>query len=114
LLGDYVPIFLERFVLPVLAAATITVIALNPLRFDRQQRISLLVAVLAFAYFVGYTIHKNRSGAGQTTPQAVEIPKKTGDARTTGPKSPAVTGDNNKINYDQSSPKVQKPTKKKE
>lgn len=93
-------IFLERFVLPVLAGAVITVIVLNPFKLDRQQRISLLVCVLAAAYFVGYTVYKSNSPMHGAAPM-VETPKKSGDATTTGPKSPAVTGDGNKINYDQ-------------
>jgi hypothetical protein len=33
-------------------------IILNPLKFDWQQRISLFVAVSAFAYFLAHTVHK--------------------------------------------------------
>ena len=40
-----VPVFLERFILPVLAAAIVTVIVLNPLKFDWQQQVSLAIAV---------------------------------------------------------------------
>jgi hypothetical protein len=110
-----VHLFLERFVLPILATTVITVIALNPLKFDVRQRVSLCVAVLAFAYFVGHSLQKNRSVPVQATPQAVEIPQRTGDATTTGPNSPAVTGDNNKVIYVQPAPKDQKaPPKKKE
>jgi hypothetical protein len=110
-----VPVFLEKFVLPILAAAILTVIALNPFNLDSKQRISLLVAVVALAYFIGHTIYKRVPGSGQPTPQAVEIPKRTtGDATTTGPNSPAVTGDNNKIIYGQPPPKDQKAPKKKE
>jgi hypothetical protein len=53
-----VPVFLERFVLPVLATALIGVIVLNPFRFDWQQQLSLAIAVVAFAYFVGHSVHK--------------------------------------------------------
>jgi hypothetical protein len=49
----------------------IGVIVLNPLKFDRIQQGSLAIAVVAFAYFVGHTIHlaNNRSRMGDTQPQ---------------------------------------------
>ena len=50
--------FLDRVVLPVLTASLLGVIVLNPLKFDWHQRISLLIAVLAFGYFVAHTLHK--------------------------------------------------------
>jgi hypothetical protein len=96
------PVFLERFVLPVLVAVVVTVIVLNPFKFDRQQRISLLVCVLAAAYFVGHTLHKRNSAPMRGATPVADAPKKTGDATTNGPQSPAVTGDGNKITYDQS------------
>ncbi len=54
------PIFLERFVLPVLATSVITVILFNPFKWDLQQRISAFVLVLALAYFVGHTLTKKK------------------------------------------------------
>ena|ERR1022692_637855 len=66
----YMPIFLERFVLPVLATSVITVILLNPFKWDWQQRVSILVFVFALAYFVGHTLTKKRP---LVTP-LVEIP----------------------------------------
>lgn len=108
------PIFLERFVLPVLAAVLITVIVLNPFKLDRQQVISLLICVLAAAYFVGHTLSKRNLAATHGAAPMVDAPKRTGDATTYGPKSPAVTGDGNKINYDQLPPpeKKSEPPKK--
>ncbi len=110
------PIFLERFVLPVLAAAVIAVIVLNPLKLDRQQRISLLVCVLASAYFVGYTLYKRNSVPTHGAAPMVGAPRRTGDATTNGSQSPAVTGDGNKINYAQSPdpPKKSEPSKRSE
>src|SRR5712692_5211100 len=55
-----VPVFLERFLLPVLAAVLIGVILLNPFKFDRQQQGSLAVAVIALAYFVSRTVHRTK------------------------------------------------------
>ncbi len=102
------PIFLERFILPLLVAAVIPVIVLNPFKLDRQQRISLLVCVLAGAYFVGHTLYMRNSAPTPGAAPKVEGPKKTGDATTYAPKSPAVTGDGNKITYDQSTTRPEK------
>ena len=118
---SYVPIFLERFVLPVLAATVIAVIVLNPFKLDWQQRISLLAGVLALAYFAGYTLHKGKSEPTPATHASVpaatapaEASKASGDAKTSGSQSPAVTGDGNNIKYDDSShpEKTTEPPKK--
>jgi len=53
-----VPVFLERFMLPALAAVLVAVILLNPFKLDWQQQGSLAIAVVAVAYFVGHTVHK--------------------------------------------------------
>jgi hypothetical protein len=65
---SYVPVFLEKFVLPVLAASIIAIIVLNPFNLDRQQRISLLIGVLAIAYFVGYSLYKGSAAKTTITP----------------------------------------------
>jgi hypothetical protein len=53
-----VPVFLERFILPGLAAVLIGVIVLNPFKFDWQQQLSIGLAILAIVYFVDHTIRK--------------------------------------------------------
>jgi len=103
------PIFLEKFVLPVLAAGLITVVIVNPFKFDWHQRISLLVCILAAAYFVGYSLYKSKPAPTHGGAPVVDAPKKTGDATTSGAQSPAVTGDKNKIIYDQSPHPEKKP-----
>lgn len=65
----YVPIFIERFVLPILATAMIAVIILNPLKLDLQQQISLAIAVIAFAYFVAHSVYKKNISRETTAPQ---------------------------------------------
>jgi hypothetical protein len=108
-------VFLERFVLTVLAASVVTLIVLNPFKFAWPQRASLLVAVVALAYFVGYTIEKRRIPVGQGLSAApVQTPIKTGDATTGGDMSPAVTGNGNTIQYSApaESTNIQKPRKK--
>lgn len=53
-----VPIFIERYLLPLLATATFVLIILNPMKFDRTQQVTLAVAVITFAYFLAHTLHK--------------------------------------------------------
>jgi hypothetical protein len=103
---SYMPVFLERFVLPILATLVVAVIFLNPLKFDRQQQLSLLLAVVGIAYFVGHTLHKNKALAPAPTAASApaQPPKKSGDATTSGPDSPAITGDGNTVNSNQSPP----------
>jgi hypothetical protein len=65
--GTSVPVFLERFILPALAAALIGVIVLNPLKLDIQQQISLAVVVVGLAYFVGHTVYSTNTPARPIT-----------------------------------------------
>ena len=62
------PIFIERFLLPLLAAVIVTVIIVNPLKLDVRQQISLSVAVIALAYFCAHTIHRRGGRLGGTDP----------------------------------------------
>jgi|HubBroStandDraft_4_1064222.scaffolds.fasta_scaffold05398_8 phosphoglycerol transferase MdoB-like AlkP superfamily enzyme len=102
---SYVPVFLEKFVLPVLAASVVAVIVINPLKWDWRQRIALFMGVLFLAYFVAYTLY--RSTPKETpTPVTVETPK-TGNATTSGANSPANTGNGNNFNNDQPPPPKQ-------
>jgi len=59
-----VPIYLEKFVLPLCVTVVVLVWA-NPMKLglDLVQKISLSVAVIAFAYFVAHTLHKARPAA---------------------------------------------------
>jgi len=99
-------IFLERFVLPILAALVVGIILLNPLKFDRAQQISLFLAVVCTAFFIGHTINKKQqtNAVGPTQPAVttpLEPQKPSGDAKTSGPNSPAVTGGVNSFTYEQ-------------
>jgi hypothetical protein len=96
------PVFLERFILPMLAAIAVGVVLINPMKFDIPQRISLAVAVLAFAYFVGHTLHRTKTDFGSrppSVPSAFKEPSTTGDARTSGDQSPAIPGNGNSVEY---------------
>jgi hypothetical protein len=110
------PIFLERFVLPALAAIMIGVLLINPLKLDRSQQISLGICVLAFAFFVGHTLHKSKSPTVALPPLIVQEASpserdrsQAGAPSTSGSDSPAVTGNGNTFNYQQSPAKQQKP-----
>ena len=84
-----VPIFLERFILPVLAAGLIAVIVLNPFKLDGHRRVALLVVVIGLAYFVARTIQI--TGKEHTGPLATpEVPTPHQPAQTTTPKSQPV------------------------
>jgi len=54
------PVFLERFLLACLATGFIAVALTNPMGFDVTQRVTLGLAILLFAGFVAYSIHKSR------------------------------------------------------
>jgi|ERR1039458_4482780 hypothetical protein len=53
-----VPLFIERFVLPLFATAVILLALSNPMGFDIQQRVSGALALICAAYFLAHTIHK--------------------------------------------------------
>jgi hypothetical protein len=110
-------IFLERFVLAVLATLMTGVVVFNTLKLDWQQRAALGLCFLALAYFVGHTVHKSRSvpieqpasTGAETTPHAQQ-PVQAGSAQTNAPNSPAVTGNGNSFNYYSTSPQRPKDT----
>lgn len=62
-----VPLWVERYLIPICAAIVFGIVILNPLKFDWQQRAALLVAVSAFAYFLAHTVHKSKSSSNQAT-----------------------------------------------
>jgi hypothetical protein len=68
-----VPVWVEKVVLPVLAAALMALIFVNPMKFDWPQRISLFIALLAFSYFLSHTLHlrneANRLGSVKRSSQ---------------------------------------------
>src|ERR1700676_3745041 len=55
------PVFLERFILPVFAAAVVVLAVANPMGFDWKQRVMGSLALLFGAGFVAYTVHKKPS-----------------------------------------------------
>jgi hypothetical protein len=92
-----VPVFLERFVLPLLATTLIGVIVINPLKFDGTQQVTLAIAIVALAFFVGHTVHKTNKQATVKEPVIQTPPSRS--ATTSGDDSPANTGDGNTFVY---------------
>jgi hypothetical protein len=89
------PVFLERFVLPILAAIVMGVCMLNPWKWDWNQRISLGLSMIFLAYFFAYTSYQSKSETAKTPAVPAQAPRISGDARTSGDNSPANTGDGN-------------------
>jgi len=52
-----VPLFVERFILVVLAALFIAVAITNPMRLDTTQRVTAAVAIVFAAYFIAHTLY---------------------------------------------------------
>ena len=63
-----VQVWLERFVLALLSASFLSLVILNPMKFDLAQRITLGIAIVAFSYFVGHTIYITRLGPVHESP----------------------------------------------
>jgi hypothetical protein len=76
-----VPIFLERFILPVFAAVVVLLALTNPMKFDTTQRITGVLALLFAAYFVAHTAHKHGKSApnvsDDTSISKPEVPQQT-------------------------------------
>jgi hypothetical protein len=64
-------LWLERYVLSICAATAFGLVFLNPLKLDWPQRISLLVTISAFAYFVAHTIHKPKTSGATGSDQKI-------------------------------------------
>jgi hypothetical protein len=89
-----VPIFLERFVLPMLSAGVIAVIVLNPLKFDRYQRAGLLLVAFGLACFAARTVQlENRP----PQPPQGDGPTATGAVTVSGNCNGANTGNGGKV-----------------
>lgn len=51
------PVFGEKFLLPVLATVITAVVLLNPMKWDWQSRVALFVGVTALAFLLSHQIH---------------------------------------------------------
>jgi hypothetical protein len=61
-----VPVFLEKFMLPLFATVMVLVAITNPMKFDMSQRVAGTLALIFAAYFVAHTIHKERAEPRET------------------------------------------------
>ncbi len=75
-----VPIFGEKFVLPVLATIVTAVVVLNPMKWDWQSRLALFVGVTALAFLLSHQMHLRNEAIRTGTAPTSAIP-----AATTGP-----------------------------
>src|SRR5690349_566406 len=67
-----VPVFLERYLLPLAAALTVLIIVTNPMALDWTQRITGGLAVVFIAYFVAHTVHRSNSLSASLVPAKLE------------------------------------------
>jgi hypothetical protein len=75
-----VSVFLERFILPVLAAIVVIVAITNPIGLEPMQRIVGTAALLLLAGIAAYTVHRQthrRSQLGQTQRPQSQRPQST-------------------------------------
>jgi hypothetical protein len=105
------PVFAERFMLPVLAAVVTAVAFINPMKWDWQSRAALLIGTVALAFLVSHQIHLRneaiRIGTGPAPAAPAPSPpaRISGPASTEGANSPANTGDGNTFSYGSAGPK---------
>jgi hypothetical protein len=104
-----VPIFLERFILPVCAAAVILIAVTNPMRFDPIQRITGAGALILAAFFVSHSLNmkansvklaeSNQSNIQEQSPPQEPPASPTVQQNSRGANSPntSITGNNNRV-----------------
>jgi hypothetical protein len=109
------PIFLERFVLTILAAVATGVCLLNPFKFDTSQRVSLFLAIAFFAYFVAHTANRAKVATPVPPPPQQNVPTTSngnGPATANGSGSVANSGNGNTITSNGSPQKEEQKTAK--
>lgn len=62
------PMFIERFLLPVFAGAVILLALSNPMKFDITQRVTGALAIVSLALFVAHTAYKKPSSLSTELP----------------------------------------------
>lgn len=79
-----VPIFIERFLLAVLAAILFSVVFLNPMGMDNIQRVTLGIAVVCLAGFFAQTLHKHNEAKNNPASTTID-----GESKKTSPPTPS-------------------------
>lgn len=69
-----VPVFIERFLLAAMAAAFIAVVFVNPLSFDKIQRITAALALVFGAAFFAQTLYRHNEASKKTTQDLATTP----------------------------------------
>ncbi len=67
------PVFLEKFVLPLFATTVVLLAWTNPMGFDTTQRMTGAITLIFAAYFVGHTVYKSSKVTTPITPP-VSVP----------------------------------------
>lgn len=118
-LRSEVPVFLERFLLVVLATAFWQIVMSNAMKLDIHYRIGIGIVLIGLAYITAHAVYKNkpktdaaRSAATLTAPRSsANNPKSadekasTGSATATGTNVVANTGNSATISNGTSPPK---------
>jgi hypothetical protein len=97
-----VPVFIERFLMVVCAAAFYGFVLNNAMSLDIHQRISLGLVLVGAAYFLGHTSYKkvhpvSPSPSVQQRATPAESPRGTGDASATGACNAVNSGNGGKV-----------------
>ena len=108
--GFIVPVFIERFLLVVCAAAFYGMVITNTMSFNGLQRIGLGCALVGIALFLGATAYKQTQPKVSTLPTTINQPAPAPATITTsGPQSPVVTGNANTVTIQDSLPAKKDP-----
>jgi hypothetical protein len=65
-----VPVFLEKFLLPLAVALVALIAGTNPMKFDWTQRVTGGLAIVFMAYFIAHTVHQHNLARATTVPAA--------------------------------------------
>jgi hypothetical protein len=102
----FVPIFLERYVLPTLAAITVGVILLNPFKLSRLQQAEMAILVLVCAFLIGHWLHQRNMQTRKLSSDDVK-------QQSFGPNSPNIIGHHNTVGTTAEGPIAENPNGKK-
>lgn len=106
------PVFIERFLLPLLVSIVVLFTISNVFKLDWHQRVSFALAVLFLAYFISHTVHK-KAKADPRLPELTSVPPESRQQQssavgtatthpqstqsTSGNMSPLIHGSGNKV-----------------
>lgn len=109
-----VPVFFEKFILPLLATSIVVLIWTNPMKFDWPSRIGLCIGLFALAYVAAHQTHLRNEALRIGTPPATQLsggvstPLQTVPPTvntTTGTGSPILPNNNGDVTINNDTPK---------